>query len=70
MEKLIASEGMFLTNGEAIAKTVYLADGASSADWREITEAEAEVLMRDNEEAAAEDYEAALEDLGVAFNAE
>ena len=65
MEKLIASDGMYLTNGEAIAKTVFLATGDTAENWHEITDAEAKRMMRDKEEAAAEDYEAALAELGV-----
>lgn len=70
MEKLIASEGMTLTNGEAFGKTVYLASGASSAEWREVTDAEAAQMMRDKEEAQAADYESALADMGVTFGDE
>lgn len=68
--KLIADDGMTLTNGEAFGKTVHLASGASAADWWEVTDAEADILRRDLEEAQAEDYESALTDLGVAFDAE
>lgn len=68
--KLIADDGMTLTNGEAFGKTVHLASGASMDDWWEVTDAEADILRRDLEEAQAEDYENALSDLGVAFDAE
>ena len=67
--KLIADEGMTLTNGEAFGKTVWLANGDDTA-WKEVTDEEAAVMKRDLEEAAAEDYEAALTELGVDFNAE
>lgn len=63
MRKLIATEGMTLTNGEAFGKTVYLADNASSSDWWEVTDAEAEQMKR--EEAEEADYIAALERFGV-----
>lgn len=63
--KLIASEGMTLTDGEAFGKTVYLASGADASRWHEITDAEAEILKRDLEEAQAEDYESALSEMGV-----
>lgn len=63
--KLIAGEGMVLTNGEAFGKTVYLASGDDGSAWHEVTEAEAERLRDANEEAEAEDYEAALERFGV-----
>ena len=68
--KLIADEGMTLTNGEAFGKFVWLASGDDGSGWREVTDAEAAVLRRDLEEAQAEDYEAALSELGVEFDAE
>lgn len=67
---LIADEGVTLTNGEAFGKTVHLASGDDGSGWREVTDEEAAVLRRDLEEAAAEDYEAALADLGVDLHAE
>lgn len=39
--KLIAEDGMTLTNGEAFGKTVWLASGASPGDWWEVTDEEA-----------------------------
>ena len=63
--KLIADEGMMLTNGEAFGKTVYLASGDDGSGWSEVTESEAERLREANEEAEAADYEAALERFGV-----
>ena len=63
--KMIASDGMTLTNGEAFGKTVHLAVDADAAAWYEITDAEAEVLKKDLEEAQATDYESALSELGV-----
>lgn len=68
--KLIADDGMTLTNGEAFGKTVWLAEGDDGSGWSEVTDAEAEVMMRDLEEAQAADYESALEGLGVDFHAE
>ena len=38
--KLIASDGMILTNGEAFGKEVYLGTGDSPDNWHEITEEE------------------------------
>ena len=63
--KLIAADGMTLTDGEAFGKTVYLASGADTSAWYEITDAEAKVRKRDLEEAKAEDYESALSEMGV-----
>lgn len=68
--KLIADEGMTLTNGEAFGKTVWLANGDDGAGWQEVTDEEATILKRDLEEAAAEDYEAAMANMGVDFHAE
>lgn len=42
--KLIADDGMTLTNGEAYGKTVWLATGDSAANWREITDEEADQI--------------------------
>lgn len=68
--KLIADEGMMLTNGEAFGKTVYLATGDDGSGWSEISEEEAAIRKRDMEEAEAADYEAALGKLGVTFDDE
>ena len=40
--KLIASEGMLLTNGDTFGKEVYLGTGDSPENWHEITEEEYE----------------------------
>ena len=37
---IYADEGKILTNGEVYGKIIYLADGASSEDYHEITEDE------------------------------
>ena len=63
--KLIADDGMMLTNGETVAGVVYLASGAVPADWREVTADEAEVIRRDALEADDADYQAALNEMGV-----
>lgn len=63
--KLVAADGMTLTNGEAFGKTVYLAAGADVSAWYEVTDADADVLKKDLEEAQAEDYESALSEMGV-----
>ena len=63
--KLLADDGMTLTNGEAFGKTVHLAAEADASAWYEVTDAEADVLKRDLEEAQAEDYESALSEMGV-----
>lgn len=65
INKLIAADGMTLTNGEAFGKIVYLASGADASAWYELTDTEADVLKRDLEEAQAADYENALAEMGV-----
>lgn len=50
IRKLIASEGMTLTNGEAFSKEVYLGKNDSADNWHEITDAEAESLQNNSEE--------------------
>ena len=49
---LIADEGMVLTDGEVYGKTIYLADGASVEDYREITQAEYDELEQEMLKAA------------------
>lgn len=44
---LTADEGMFLTNGETYGKTVVLPVDADTTVWREITDAEAEELQKE-----------------------
>ena len=48
--KLIASDGMILTNGEAYGKEVYLGTGDSPDNWYEITEEEYNAIANENEE--------------------
>ena len=47
--KLTASEGMMLTDGKAYGREVFLAKGADSSKWYEITEAEYEKVMQERE---------------------
>lgn len=44
---LYADEGMVLTNGETYGKQVFLAEGESHDNWREITDSEADALLAD-----------------------
>lgn len=53
IRKLIASEGMTLTNGEAYGKEVYLGKEDSPENWHEIPDEEAERLQREKEEETA-----------------
>jgi len=47
--KLTASEGMTLTNGEAFGKEIYLGVNDSPENWREITDSEAEGILKERE---------------------
>lgn len=48
--KLTASDGMMLTNGEVFGKEVFLGVSDSPENWHEITEAEAQEMMKSEEE--------------------
>jgi hypothetical protein len=64
-----ATNGMYLTNGSSIVKTVVLPDGADESVWKEISEEEAEARMSEDpaDQATAEDYQAALRSMGVSL---
>ena len=47
---LYADENMILTDGEVYGKTVYLAEGRSALEFHEITDAEYEQILKDEEE--------------------
>lgn len=49
LRKLTASDGMVLTNGEAFGKEIYLGVNDSEANWREITDAEYEKIVAEQE---------------------
>lgn len=46
---LTADEGMYLTNGETYGKTVILPESADTNAWYEITEAEYEKIIAEQE---------------------
>lgn len=46
--KLVAAEGMILTNGEAFGKEVYLGENDKPENWHEIAEEEYENLIQIN----------------------
>lgn len=57
--KLIAAEGMTLTNGKTFGKEVYLGSGDKTENWQEITDAEAEEMKKAQEETAYDESSAA-----------
>ena len=48
--KLIARDGFRYTNGSSIVRTVVLPEGADASVWHEITEAEAQEIIKQREE--------------------
>ena len=54
-------EGMTLTNGETYSKKVYLGIYDSPSNWHEIPDED----VPTQEEAEAQDYESALNEMGV-----
>lgn len=49
LRKLTAAEGMTLTNGEAYGKEIYLGKNDSPENWHEITDAEYETILAEQE---------------------
>ena len=66
---LLADEGMMLTDGSSFGSTVRLGKEADESVWYEIAAEEAESRMNSDipmeDDATAEDYQAALRDMGV-----
>lgn len=60
---LTANEGMVLTDGTTYGKVIWLAEGADTSAFYQITEAEFNDIMEN--QASPADYEAALARLGV-----
>ena len=48
-KKITASEGYVLTDGDIYGRTIYLAEGKSEADFYEITDAEYQEKMKEEE---------------------
>lgn len=55
LRKLTAAEGMTLYNGQAFGKEVYLSKQDSLENWREITDAEAEIIQQEQEKKSNEE---------------
>ena len=45
LRKLVADDGMTLTDGDSYGKTIYLGVNDSPENWREITDAEAQEVQ-------------------------
>lgn len=54
LRKIMANVGMVLTNGEAFGKEIYLGVNDSTENWREITDAEYEKILSEQEAAEIE----------------
>ena len=52
LQKIVASNGMVLTNGEVYGKEIYLGINDSIVNWYEIPESEYEEIMKAEEEKA------------------
>ena len=45
LTKLVASDGMMLTDGQSFGKEIYIGKGSDPSVWREVSEAEASELQ-------------------------
>lgn len=54
LRKIMANVGMVLTNGEAFGKEIYLGVNDNENNWREITDAEYEKILSEQEAAEIE----------------
>jgi len=54
LRKLVADDGMTLTNGDSYGKTIYLGVNDSPENWHEITDAEADAAQAAAEEAGGD----------------
>ena len=54
LRKLVADDGMTLTDGDSYGKTIYLGVNDSPENWHEITDAEADAAQAAAEEAGGD----------------
>ena len=45
LTKLVASDGMMLTDGQSFGKEIYIGKGSDPPVWREVSEAEASEMQ-------------------------
>ena len=45
LTKLVASDGMMLTDGQSFGKEIYIVKGSDASVWREVSEAEASEMQ-------------------------
>lgn len=64
MNTIKATDGHILTDGNIYGTIIFLAEGMDESSFYEITTEEYAMITAD-EEATEEDYQAALEELGV-----
>ena len=57
IKKLTASDGHILTNGIGYGKEIYLGVNDKSENWHEITEAEYEAILAEEEKKKQEEIE-------------
>ena len=50
LTKLTAADGMILTNGDAYSEEIYLGCNDKAENWHEITRAEYDAIMKEQEE--------------------
>ena len=55
LRKLVADDGMTLTDGDSYGKTIYLGVNDSPENWHEITDAEADAAQAAAEEAGGDE---------------
>lgn len=51
LTKLTAADGMVLTNGETYGTEIYLGKNDKAENWHEITQAEYDAILKEQEEA-------------------
>ena len=53
LRKLTSADGMVLTNGEVYGKEIYLGKNDKPENWYEITDAEYQEILKEQEESEA-----------------